>query len=101
MSESSLIDYTTLEETTQNLSSSESELDILPTRFFKPVLHPTADVLQTINASLETTIFPELLKRAVKPLPKKNNIEASALSNCRPISNIPVNGKILEKIVFN
>ncbi|KAL2088527.1 hypothetical protein ACEWY4_015426 [Coilia grayii] len=98
-----LVDYETLEKTVQNLSSSTSELDILPTIFFKSVLHLiSADVLQIINTSLQTGIFPSSLKNAVvKPLLKKNNLDSSVLNNYRPISNLPFIGKIIEKIVFN
>ncbi|KAL2083495.1 hypothetical protein ACEWY4_021268 [Coilia grayii] len=98
-----LVDYETLEKTVQNLSSSTSELDILPTNFFKSVLHLiSADVLQIINTSLQTGIFPSSLKNAVvKPLLKKNNLDSSVLNNYRPISNLPFIGKIIEKIVFN
>ena len=49
-----------------------------------------------------TGTFPNSLKTAVvKPLLKKNNLDASTLNNYRPISNLPFIGKIIEKIVFN
>ncbi|XP_060775062.1 tubulin beta-1 chain isoform X1 [Neoarius graeffei] len=101
MSEFCLIDET-LEKTVQNLSSSTSELDTLPTNFFKSVHLIITDVLQIINTSLETGVVPVSLKKAVvKPLLKKINLDPSVLNNYRPISNLPFIGKILEKIVFN
>uniref|UniRef100_A0A8C6M6D8 Reverse transcriptase domain-containing protein n=1 Tax=Nothobranchius furzeri TaxID=105023 RepID=A0A8C6M6D8_NOTFU len=93
----------TLEKTVQSLSSSTSELDILPTRFFKSVFHLIAsDVLSIANTSLLTGTFPKSLKMAaVKPLLKKNKLDVSVINNYRPISNLPLIGKIIEKIVFN
>jgi hypothetical protein len=103
MSEFSLIDYETLEKTVQNLSPSTCVLDTLPTNFFKTVFHLiAADVLQIVNVSLLSGTFPKSLKTAVvKPLLKKNNLDASMLNNYRPISNLPFIGKIIEKVVFN
>ena len=103
MSEFSLIDFEILEKTVQNLNSSTCELDILPTSFFKSVIHLiTTNLLEIINTSLQTGTFPNSLKTAVvKPLLKKNNLDASTLNNYRPISNLPFIGKIIEKIVFN
>ncbi|XP_062379523.1 uncharacterized protein LOC134068036 [Sardina pilchardus] len=103
MSEFNLIDYETLEKTVQILSSSTCVLDTLPTNFFKTVFHLIAsDVLHIVNTSLLSGTFPKSLKTAVvKPLLKKNNLDASILNNYRPISNLPFIGKIIEKIVFN
>ena len=59
------VDLDTLEKTVQSLSSSTSELDILPTSFFKSVLPLIAtDVLLIINTSLLTGMFPKSLKMA-------------------------------------
>ena len=103
MSTFSFIDCETLEKTVQNLSSSTSQLDVLPTSFLKTVLHLVApDVLRIINSSLQSGISPKSLKTAVvRPLLKKNNLDVSVLNNYRPISNLPFIGKIIEKIVFN
>ena len=98
-----LVNLDILNRTVQSLSSSTSDLDILPTAFFKSILHLIShDVLQIINTSLQTGTFPACLKEAVvKPLLKKNNLDALVLNNYRPISNLPFIGKIIEKIVFN
>ena len=48
-----------------------------------------SDLLHIVNTSLHS-IFPQALKTAViKPLLKKNNLDASVMNNYRPISNLP------------
>ena len=48
-----------------------------------------------------TGTFPESLKTAViKPLLKKRSLDASVISNYRPISNLPFIGKIIEKVAY-
>ena len=96
------INSDTLEKTVRSLSSSTSELDVLPTKFFKTIFHLiSADILQIINTSLQTGIFPTSLKTAVvKPLLKKASLDASTPSNYRSISNLPFIGKVLEKVVY-
>src|SRR4029434_10244184 len=57
-------------------------------------------VMKIINTSLQTGIFPDAFKTAVvKLLLKKKNLDGNALINFRPISNLPVISKVLEKIV--
>ena len=49
---------------------------------------------------LSTGTFPDLWKRAnVQPILKQNNRQIK--SNYRPISLLPIGGKILEKIIFD
>lgn len=98
----SLLDYATLTEIVSKLKPTTCCLDILPSNFFKTVFHCIApDVLQIINTSLQTGEFPQTLKTAViKPLLKKPNLDASTISNYRPISNLPFLGKIIERVVF-
>ncbi len=94
------IDSNILEEIVQHLKSSSCYLDSLPTSFFQNCLE--ADLLEVVNASLLSRIFPNSLKTAVvKPLLKKCNLDNTMLSNYRPISNLPFIGKIIEKVVFN
>ncbi|XP_076578637.1 LOW QUALITY PROTEIN: uncharacterized protein LOC143315073 [Chaetodon auriga] len=97
-----LLDHTRLTETVSQLKSTTCCLDTLPTNFFKNVFNCIApDVLQIINNSLQSGHFPQALKTAViKPLLKKTNLDASAISNYRPISNLPFLGKIIERVVF-
>ncbi len=50
---------------------------------------------------LSTGTIPDCLKHAsVTPLLKKQNLDVSDLGNFRPISNLPFNSKILERVVF-
>ena len=101
-SQFSAIDLKTLEETIRGLKSSSCCLDTLPTDFFKSVYNClSSNLLQIVNCSLLTGTFPESLKTAViKPLLKKRNLDASVISNYRPISNLPFIGKIIEKVVY-
>ncbi len=59
-------------------------------------------LLIIMNRSLESGIMPYCLKHAVVyPLLRKQNLDSSVLTNFRPISNLPLISKILEKIVFS
>ena len=84
------------------LKSSTCSLDAIPTSFFKKVVASfILDVLHIVNCPLESGIFLDPLKTAlVKPLLKKHTLDSSALSNYRPISNLPFLGKILERAVL-
>ena len=95
-----LLDYAALTETVKQLKSMTCCLDSLPTKFLKNVFNCIAsDVLQIVNNSLQSGQFPQALKTAVIK-PQKSNLDASAISNYRPISNLPFLRKIIEKIVF-
>ncbi|CAJ1082756.1 hypothetical protein KUCAC02_009465 [Xyrichtys novacula] len=96
------INIKTLEDIILNLNSSTCCLDILPTGFFKTVSNCMAsDLLQIVNMSLLSGVFPQALKTAViKPLLKKSNLDNSVMNNYRPISNLPFLSKIIEKAAF-
>ena len=96
------LNYATLTDIVRNLRSTTCCLDTLPTSFFKDVFNCIAsDILQIVNCSLQSGLFPMALKTAViKPLLKKPNLDASVINNYRPISNLPFLGKIIEKVVF-
>ncbi len=74
-----------------------------PHLFFNGVLNCLeVGLLEVVNISLLSGIFPKSLKTAVvKPLLKKSNLDNTILSNYRPMSNLPFIGKIIEKVVFN
>ncbi len=55
-----------------------------------------------INPSLLTGYVPQSFKVAkLKPLLKKPTLDPEVLANYRPISNLPILSKILEKVVAN
>ena len=59
-----------------------------------------AIILKIVNLSLESGHFPSSLKTAVlSPLLKKANLDHEVLANYRPISNLKVISKIIEKVV--
>lgn len=97
-----LLDCASLTETVQQLKSTTCCLDLLPTSFFKNIFNSVApEVLNIVNTSLQLGHFPEALKTAViKPLLKKPNLDASAMSNYRPISNLAFLAKIIESVVY-
>ena len=71
---------------------------ISPAGFFKKVLDcMTPDILQVVNMSLLSGVFPQAVKTAfIQPLLKKNNLDTSVVNTYRPISNLPVSGKIIK-----
>ena len=57
-------------------------------------------ILKILNLSLESGHFPSSLKTAVlSPLLKKANLDHEVLANYRPVSNLNVISKIIEKVV--
>ena len=84
------------------MASSSCSLDAIPTPFLKEVLDSVInDILDIVNSSLRTGIFPDTLKAAlVRPLLKKHNLDPSMLENYRPISNLPFLGKVIEKTII-
>ena len=83
-------------------NSTTSDIDPIPTTFFKRVFDGVSGpVLEIINTSLRTGIFPDAFKTAVvKPLLKKPKLDNSILANYRPISHLPFISKVVEKIVL-
>ena len=58
-------------------------------------------ILKIVNLSLESSHFPSSLKTAVlSPLLKKANLDHEVLAHYRPISNLKVIPKIIEKVFF-
>ena len=84
------------------LENKQSPLDPLPCWLFKackdeivPALH------KIINSSLENGYFPDNLKTAIiTPIIKSRNLDPDQLNNYRPISNLTIISKILEKCVL-
>ena len=54
-----------------------------------------------VNCSISSGIFPQGLKTVViKPLLKKSTLDSSVLNNYKPISYLPLIGKVIEKVVY-
>ena len=74
-------------------------LDLFPATLLKQhfnLLLPI--ILKIVNLSLESNHFPCSLKTAVlSPLLKKANLDHEVLANYRPIPNLKVISKIIEK----
>ena len=77
------------------------QLDPAPTWLVKDMrglLSPFISML--FNKSFSTGCFPQDFKEAVvRPLLKKSGLDASELRNYRPVSNLPLLSKLLEKVV--
>ena len=84
-------------------SAKSCELDPIPIT----LLYENLDILlptttNIINTSLTTGIVPRDLKTAiVKPLLKKPSLDKNHLKNYRPVSNLPFQSKILEKVLLH
>ena len=85
-----------------NLPNKQCSLDVLPTWLLKA----TVDILISpltaiINSSLASGTFPNHLKTAiVTPIIKKPSLDSNELKCYRPVSNIKVLSKIMEKAVI-
>ena len=57
-------------------------------------------ITRIINESLQSGIVPDSMKIAmIRPILKKQNLDVSSLNNYRPISNLTIISKILERVV--
>ena len=77
------------------------ELDPIPTWLLKLYLPELLLILtKIVNTSMETSHVPKSFKSShVRPLLKKENLDANTLKNYRPVSNLPFVPKVLEKLV--
>ena len=58
-------------------------------------------ITASIKVSLSTDTVPKQFKQAVVvPLLKKPGLDANDLKHLRPLSNLPFNSKVLEKVVL-
>ena len=78
MSKLNIVDSKFLEETVCHLKSTTCTLDIIASDFLKTVFTSVeSDVLQIVNSSLGSGIFPKSLKTAaIKPVIKKRTLDA-------------------------
>lgn len=75
--------------------------DVLPCKLFVKVFDVIGPwVINLINLSLCTGVFPSSLKHAIiEPLLKKSRLDPMNLNNFRPISKLLFLSKVLEKVV--
>ncbi|XP_041453152.1 uncharacterized protein LOC121406196 [Lytechinus variegatus] len=76
-------------------------LDPVPACVFSGCLNTLLPAITDMaNQSLMSANFPTSLKSAVvTPILKKQNLDPEDLKNFRPISNIPLLGKVIERVV--
>ena len=77
------------------------ELDPLPTWLLKQCTEELLPLISAIiNNSLESGVFPYQCKHAIiRPLLKKQGLDADDLKNYRPVSNLQFISKVLEKVM--
>jgi len=84
-----------------NCPNKQSDSDPIPTWLLKvcaSVLTPT--ITNIVNLSLSSGQFHRILKESViSPLLKKPTLDKDQLSNYRPISNLSLISKIIERVV--
>ena len=87
----------------QGSASLSCMLDPAPTRLLKEsaVLDCVLPhMLRVVNESLGLSVVPACLKMAViTPILKKPSLCVNSLKNFRPVSNLPLLGKVIEKVV--
>ena len=86
----------------KSMSSKHCDLDPLPTWLVKECISDLAPVLTSmVNQSLcQSSVAESLQKALVFPTIKNMYGDREALSNYRPVSNIPFLSKLLEKVVL-
>ena len=84
-------------------ASIPSSIDPIPLPLFKLIDEYITDhLLEFIRESFATSLIPTSMKKAfVKPLIKRDNLDVDNLSNFRPISQLPLFSKILERVVVD
>ena len=85
----------------RRLPNKQCSLDPIPTWLLKEVLDVIVPYLTVLfNSSLTTGIVPDGFKLAyVTPLLKKTGLDQNEISSYRPISNLSVVSKLLERLV--
>ena len=87
-----------------NLSNKFCSLDPIPTFLLKECVKELLPILHHIvtESLLRPSEDPQELKKAVvKPVLKKDTLDADCLKNYRPVSNLSVVSKLIEKIVLD
>ena len=88
-------------DTITGMNKKVSSTDPIPLPFVKqhlPIFLPM--ILDIVNASLITGIFPDELKHAnVSPILKEKSMDSEVHGNFRPVSSLPFLSKVIEKVV--
>uniref|UniRef100_A0A671TXF6 Reverse transcriptase domain-containing protein n=1 Tax=Sparus aurata TaxID=8175 RepID=A0A671TXF6_SPAAU len=97
-----LVDAETLGRVFSRVNPTTCLLDPIPTSLLKQFYaFFEFELLNLVNCSLQTGVFPAAFKTAVvKPLLKKSNLDPDIFANYQPVSNLPFLSKILEKLVY-
>ena len=84
-----------------SMTNKSCELDPMPTSFVKVAVGALAPIItRIVNGSLMSGVFPSCYKVAlVTPLLKKQSLDCNLLQNCRPISNLTLISKTIEKVL--
>jgi hypothetical protein len=79
-----------------------SDMDPLPPSLFRLCLEDLVPIVTSIiNDSLSTGVVPDVYKIAkVHPLLKKTDLDPDNMKNYRPVSNLPLLSKLLERVVL-
>ena len=84
-----------------SMTNKSCELDPMPTSFVKVAVGALAPIItRIVNGSLMSDVFPSCYKEAlVTPLLKKQSLDCNLLQNYRPVSNLTLISKTIEKVV--
>ena len=98
-----VINAGTIEKILQSLSDKSCDLDPIPSKLIKKYREFfTPYLVQVINASLISGYVPSDCKKSIIfPKLKKDNLDPENFNNYRPVSNISLLAKILEKTVLD
>jgi len=85
----------------RRLPDKHSAADPIPTSVLKEVRDLIAPfITELFNRSMSDGCFPAVFKEAfITPIVKKAGLDATDVSSCRPISNLSVLSKLLERLV--
>uniref|UniRef100_A0A8C7WRW4 Reverse transcriptase domain-containing protein n=1 Tax=Oryzias sinensis TaxID=183150 RepID=A0A8C7WRW4_9TELE len=97
-----LVDAVGLGQVFSQLKPTTCLLDSIPTSLLKTFYDFFEfELLNIVNYSLQTGIFPAAFKTpVVRPLLKKSNLDPNNYNNYRPVSNLPFLSKMIEKTVL-
>ena len=98
----SIVTYDSIVKVSRELANKQSALDVIPCKIFKQIIPELMPALYAIiNNSLSTGQFPSILKiSSVTPAIKSTKLDADIYNNYRPISNLTILSKLLEKCVL-